>query len=413
MPLAPFLLPFIQASPIDKRVKHQKFYPDDLAPGYILTPDSLADTHRRILKAFAHNREHAQTLATTPWAAAALLKTAQEAIQGTLEPIYDFDLAFNYWNWIYQFSLYGQDHALHWDRLEQMVYPRLEDPMLNQFCLTQGLAFIENSTDLIRKWQPLLPSLLDQLQRSGVRVICNHATWMSQGILIILFYHALQTYCANNPAERKRVERLGLFDPMEMGTRVNTLLGPWITTLGFKLNPAISDLNAMTGVQAMSNVVKVFPDTPSGRFECCAQRWQGEVRKALKHLRGLEIKPGNLIFETPSGGQDMQKAGKLIPGKMPKAAVRLARSRPNQLILVGMDERHIFDKGVQEGGFTGGIMQPGKVGFTLKSYMGLRPENSNPDWPFAHWQELEPTVAGLIHDPEGNKIGQATHALTK
>ena len=73
-----------------------------------------------------------------------------------------------------------------------MVYPRLEDPMLNQFCLTQGSGFIENSEELIAKWQPVLPALLDQLSVSGVRVVCNHATWMSlQGILIILFYHAL------------------------------------------------------------------------------------------------------------------------------------------------------------------------------------------------------------------------------
>ena len=174
------------------------------------------------------------------------------------------------------------------------------------------------------------------------------------------------------------MKALGLHDPMEMGTKVNTLLGPWITTLGQKLNPAISDLNAMAGVQAMSNVVKVFPDTPSGRFECCPQRWQGEVRRAHKHLRTLETTPGNLIFETPSGGQDMQRDGKLIPRSMPKAAVRLARARPNQMILVGMDERAIFDTGMQEGGFTGGLMQPGEVGFTLKSYIGERPKDSSP-----------------------------------
>ena len=378
-----------------------------MAPGHLLTPDNLATHHRLILDAFAQDPQHAETLASAEWADAVLLETAQAALQAAPVPYYDFDLAFNYWNWIYQFGLYGHDHVLHWDRLEQMAYPRLDDPMLNQFCLTQGLAFIENSAELIEKWQPVLPGLLNQLEHSGVRVVCNHATWMSQGILIILFYNALQKYCADHPAEKAKVEALGLYDAMEMGTKVNTLLGPWITTLGLKLNPAISDLNAMAGVQAMSNVVKVFPDTPSGRFECCSQRWQGEVRKALKHLRQLEVTPGNLIFETPSGGQDMQRNGKLIPMNMPKAAVRLARSRPNQMILVGMDERRIFDAGVREGGFQGGNMQPGRVGFTLKSYIGDRPEGSSPNWPFADWAELESAVAALIHDPDGKRIGQA------
>ena len=259
---------------------------------------------------------------------------------------------------------------------------------------------------MIDKWQPHLPQLLNQLELSGVRVVCNHATWMSQGILIILFYHALQKYCADHPGAKAQVERLGLFNPMEMGTKVNTLLGPWITTLGHKLNPAISDLNAMAGVQAMSNVVKVFPDTPSGRFECCGRRWQGEVRKALKYLRTLEMTPGNLIFETPSGQQDKQHEGYLVPEYMPKAAVRLARSRPNQLILVGMDERALFDTGTQEGGFTGGIMQAGPVGFTLKSLLAQRPEGSHAEWPFETWQDMEPAVAGLIEDPKGQKIGR-------
>ena len=392
--------------PHGRAVQHERFYPADLAPGHRLTPENLEPTHAGILAAFAQDPEHSQTLAQTPWAGQTLLDQAKSALAQADGPLYDFDLAFNYWNWIYQFALYGQAHALNWDRLETMVYPRLSDPMLNQFCLNQGLAFVENSDELIEKWQPILPALLNQLQISGVRVVCNHATWMSQGILIILFYHAIQRYCADHPDQVPLVKALGLYEAMDLGLKVNTLLGPWITTLGQKLNPAISDLNAMAGVQAMSNVVKVFPDTPSGRFVCCENRWQGEVRRALKHLRTLETTPGNLIFETPSGGQDAQQNGKLIPGKMPKAAVRLARARPNQLILVGMDERPLFDHGVKEGGFTGGLMQPGRVGFTLKSYIGQRPADSGPDWPFADWTELEPNVVALIHDADGNAIGQ-------
>ncbi len=385
---------------------HSLLYPEDLAPGYGLNLDSLEAIHDKIFAAFREDPEHAGTIAGKPWAAETLLTTARSHVGVSQVPLYDFDLAFNYWNWLYQFALYDREHVLAWDQLETLLYPRLDDQLLNQFCLTQGLAFIENSAELIEVWQPLFPALIEQLQVSGVRVVCNHATWMSQGILIILFYHALQKYCVDNPTEKTKVEALGLYDPMEMGTKVYTLLGPWITTLGHKLNPAISDLNAMAGVQAMSNVVKVFPDTPSGRFECCPRRWQGEVRKALKFLRQLEMTPGNLIFETPSGQQDSQKDGKLIPAPMPKAAVRLARSRPNQLILVGMDERAIFDKGTQEGGFTGGIMQPGQVGFTLKSLIAPRPEGSEPDWPFNSWEEMEPAVVDIIRSPNGEKIGQ-------
>lgn len=385
---------------------HDLIYPADLAPGYGLTAENLDQTHARLFAAMAEDPEHADTIAQTPWAGGTLLETARAYVGASAVPLYDFDLAFNYWNWIYQFGLYGQNHALAWDRLEQILYPRLDNAPLNAFCLDQGLAFVENSAALIEKWQPILPALLDQLAVSGVRIICNHATWMSQGILIVLFYHALQQYCADHPQATPQVERLGLFDSMEMGTKVHTLLGPWITTLGRKLNPAISDLSAMAGIQAISNVVKVFPDTPSGRFECCAHRWKGEVRKALRLLRQLEITPGNLIFETPSGKQDDQRDGCLVPGPMPKAAVRLSRSRPNQIVLVGMDERRIFDHGVQEGGFQGGTMQLGKVGFTLKSYIGERPSSSSPDWPFHTWTELEPALVKIIHDPEGLRIGQ-------
>ena len=387
---------------------HAILYPDDLAPGHGLHAENLEATHASLFAAYANHPEHAETIARLPWASSTLLETARPHVAQAGAPLYDFDLAFNYWNWLYQFALYGEEHVLAWDTLEAMVYPRLDDPMLNQFCLTQGLAFVENSAELIEKWQPILPGLLNQLELSGVRMICNHATWMSQGILIILFHHALQKYCADNPEAKSQVERLGLFDPLEMGTKVHTLLGPWITTLGHKLNPAISDLNAMAGVQAMSNVIKVFPDTPSGRFEVCNRRWQAEVRKALKLLRNLEMTPGNLIFETPSGQQDWQREGELIPGPMPKAAVRLARSRPNQIVLVGMDERAIFDRGVQEGGFTGGTMQPGPVGFALRSLVGQRPEDSAPDWPFTSWTEMEHAIANLIEDPEGHKIGKTS-----
>lgn len=386
---------------------HPILYPDDLAPGHALTAESLDAVHASIFPAFEEHGEHRATLAANPWAQTTVLETARAAIAATNAPLYDFDLAYNYWNWLYQVALYGQDHALAWDRLETMVYPRLDDPDLNAFCLNTGLAFIENADTLIAKWQPVLPGLLNQLSHSGVRVVCNHATWMSQGFLIILFYHALQKYCADNPEEVARVQDLGLYEAMEMGTKVNTLLGPWITTLGHKLNPAISDLNAMAGVQAMSNVIKVFPDTPSGRFTLCNRRWQGEVRKALKYLRMLELTPGTLIFETPSGQQDQQSGGKLIPGAMPKAAVRLSLSRANQLILVGMDERQVFDRGtVEEGGFTGGILQPGPIGFTINSLIGKRPEDGNANWPFSDWAELEPAIAELIEDPSGAKVGQ-------
>lgn len=386
---------------------HPQIYSEDLAPGYGLHLNNLEAVHTHLCQAFAQDPEHAATFANLPWVPEVLLDQARGPVATSPVPLYDFDLAFNYWNWLYQFALYGRGYVLAWDRLEAMVYPRLDDRDLNAFCLQQGLAFIENAQALLAKWQPILPTLLDQLAHSGARVVCNHATWMSQGILIILFYHALQLYCADHPGERARVEALGLFDPMELGSKVYTLLGPWITTLGHKLNPTISDLSAMTGVQALSNVVKVFPDTPSGRFTACHRRWQAEVRRALKLLRQLELQPGNLIFETPSGCQDGQVNGHLIPGPMPKAAVRLARSRPNQLILVGMDERAIFDQGPQEGGFTGGIMQPGPVGFALKSLIARRPKASPADWPFASWRDLEPAIVDLIEDPAGRKIGQA------
>ena len=385
---------------------HSLIYPEDLAPGYGLTLETLEAVHDKILAAYRQNPEHADTLGSKPWVPETLLANARVQLAANRVPFYDFDLAFNYWYWLYQFALYDRDQVLVWDRLETLVYPCLDDAQLTQFCLTQGLALIENSAALIEVWQPLLPALLEQLHRSGVRLVCNHATWMSQGILIILFYHALQKYCADNPSEQPKVEALGLYEAKTLGSRVYTLLGPWITTLGHKLNPAVSDLNAMTGIQALSTVVKVFPDTPSGRFVCCPRRWQAEVRKALKLLRQLEMTPGTLIFETPSGQQDGQVQGKLIPGTMPKAAVRLARSRPNQLILVGMDERAIFNRGRQEGGFKGGTMQPGPVGFTLKSLIAPRPEGSSPYWPFATWEEMEPTIVDLIHDPKGQKIGQ-------
>ena len=67
-------------------------------------------THRT--QTLLHNGSgaHAQTLASLPWAGPRLLESARAFVQASAVPLYDFDLAFNYWNWIYQFELYGHDH---------------------------------------------------------------------------------------------------------------------------------------------------------------------------------------------------------------------------------------------------------------------------------------------------------------
>ncbi len=361
-----------------------------------MTLDTLAAIHDKVLAAFAEDPEHAQTLAALSWAGAVLLATAKAEVAAARAPLFDFDLAFNYWNWLYQFALYGRGHALAWDRLERSLYPRLDDAQVNAFTHAQGLEFVQNRADVIAAWQPVLPALIDQLEVSGVRIICNHATWMSQGFLIVMLHKALSVYCARTPRAAARVAALGLLDPMEFGTRAHTLLGPWITTLGHKLSPAVSDLPAIGAIQAISNVLKVFPDTPSGRFVCCHRRWQGEVRKVLRLLKGLESTPGTLIFETPSGMQDAQVEGTLVPQPMAKAAVRLSRARPNQVVLVAMDERDLFDAPQNRGGFQGGRMRHGHLRIAVKSYLGPRPRQSAPDWPFAHWQDMETQIADLI-----------------
>ncbi len=382
---------------LEPALHHASIFPEDLAPGYGLTLDSLATVHDKVLRAFAEHPEHAQTLASVPWAGQVLLATAKAEVATTRESLFDFDLAFNYWNWVYQIALYGRGYALAWDRLERSLYPRLHDGNLNAFTHAQGLEFVQNREEVIAAWQPVLPALINQLELSGVRIICNHATWMSQGFLIVMLHKALSVYCERNPCASARVAALGLRDPMEFGTHAYTLLGPWITTLGHKLSPGISDLPAIGAIQAISNVLKVFPDTPSGRFTCCHRRWQGEVRKVLRFLKTLESTPGTLIFETPSGMQDAQINGALVPQPMAKAAVRLSRARPNQMVLVAMDERDLFHAPRSRNGFQGGHMRGGHLHMAVKSYLGPRPSDSAPDWPLAHWQDMETQIADLIH----------------
>ena len=139
---------------------HDLIYPADLAPGYGLTADNLNATHARLFEALAADPEHAATVGQFPWAGEILLETARRHVMANDVPLYDFDLTFNYWNWLYQFGLYGRDYALAWDRLEQILYPRLSNPDLNAFCLNQGLTFVENSEAVIEKWQPIFPRLL-------------------------------------------------------------------------------------------------------------------------------------------------------------------------------------------------------------------------------------------------------------
>ncbi|MGB0785980.1 MAG: hypothetical protein ACPGRH_07470 [Alphaproteobacteria bacterium] len=381
---------------------HPSIFPEDLCPGYSLTVDSLERIHEKTLSAFGSDPEHAETLNNLSWAPKALFDAALAEIKLSIEPLYDFDLAFNYWNWIYQFALYGTRYELAWDRMTKIHYPRIPDANISAFTHAQGLAFVKNREEIVETWMPVLPGLLDQLEKSGVRIICNHATWMSQGFLIVMLHRALAVYCARNPSEAARAKSLGLLDPMEFGTKANTLLGPWITTLGHKLSPEVSDLPAIGAIQSISNVVKVFPDTPSGRFECCRRRWKMEVRRTLRLLRELEDTPGTLIFETPSGKQDAQLGGNLVPGPMAKAAVRLSKVRPNQVILVGMDERDLFDGGIGISGFQGGIMRYGRMGLAVKTLIASRPKDSNADWPFKSWHDVGVQISDLVTKASAN-----------
>ena len=386
-------------------MQHPLIFSEDLAPGYPLTFETLEANHARILAAFAEDPEHSATLASLPWASKILMETARGHIATASTRLYDFDLAFNYWNWIYQFALYGEDYDLAWDRLEQSTYPCLSDQKLNAFTHAQGLEFIENRDEVIDKWQPILPGLIDRLEVSGVRIICNHATWMSQGFLVVMLHEALRVYCTRFPGEKQRVAALGLLDPIDFGRRAHTLLGPWITTLGHKLSPAVSDLPAMGAIQAISNVIKVFPDTPSGRFLCCHRRWQREVRKVLRILKTLENTPGALIFETPSGMQDACVGGSLVPQPMAKAAIRLSRVRPNHFILVGMDERDLFEINQSIGGFRGGGMRHGRLRLAINSYLSPRDmADATAPWPVLRWQDMERQIAGLVSSFETSGV---------
>lgn len=380
---------------------------DDLVSGEILTPANLDLLAAKLIRFFAAEPYHAEAFARAPNAAAAMLDAARQELSRASARWHDFDLAYNFHFWLQQFATYGTAGiSLVWDSFEQLDYPFLNDAELNRFCLSEGLAYIENAEACIAQFLPLIPALLTALEYSGVRFIANHATWMSQGILIILLFHSLQAYAQQNPGESARLERMGLLDSMQLGQQIYTLLGPWITTTGQRLS-AVTDLTALRGVNALGNVIKVFPDTDSGRMPFFPFRWKKEVKRALKRLHSIEATPGKILLETPSARGDEQRNGRLTPYPMARAAVRLARSKSNQLVLVGLDERALFDTGFNEGAFLGGSMQPGRVGVRVKSYLGQRPAGErSAAWPFTDWTDIEPEIAALIHDPDGQRIGQ-------
>ena len=383
---------------------------DDLLPGDILTLAELDKVSAKVFAAFANDPLHGPTLAAFPVAQDLCCQAAHNAL-ARQKPVagtwHDYDLAYNFHFWLQQFTTYGVDGInLVWDEFERIYYPFPSDRELNRFCASEGLGFIQNIDACVAQFLPILPGMLDALENGGVRFIANHATWMSQGIIIILLFHSLQYYAQQQPSQRDRIERLGLLDPMAFGSHIHTLLGPWIPTTGQALSD-ISDISAMRGINALGHVIKVFPDTESGRMPFFPYRWKKEIKRVLKLLYTIEATPGSILIETPSARADDQRNGTLSPYPMARAAVRVGRFRTSQIVLVGLDERELFDSGFDEGSFQGGRMKPGRVGLRLEACWGQRPENHTSHcWPFTDWHDVETRIAGLIHNPDGQAIGQ-------
>ncbi len=256
--------------------------------------------------------------------------------------------------WLHHYVDFGMHARCLWDDPMTVWYERTI--MGTSEALIQHVRrYVKNLDELVNTWDNALDELLERSKTTSTRILCNHATWYSQGIIALSLIAALRRRYGDQPLDRL---------PFQFAI----LVGPAITTMGVPMI-AGNDLTPLAILRLASHVIKTLPATENAVLPEAPTLAKRLVRHSLKTLRNAEKTPGIILLEAPSGRADFQMDGKLFAFPPLRAALRPPAKGNEKILGIALDERDLFDRGfVDNATFAGGNFKEGHVHMAIPQF---------------------------------------------
>jgi hypothetical protein len=262
----------------------------------------------------------------------------------------DFAIVYHCYFWMHHLMDYGFNSPLLWDNPLETLYPAHTNPDLIKRTFGAINEHVTNQDSLFGNVlnEEFVNLLFEHLEKRSVRLIVNHPTLFTSGLLTYALYEAV---C--------RVK--GFEAALSILSKLHVLLGPILLTIQsqpFKTIPiSVQDL-----ARASCPIIKTLPATENAHIPEMPQTHRSIIYKSLRTLKKIEREPGNIILEAPAGRVDAQRNFKIMPFGVIPAAMRPSDDQGVPILLISVDERDMFEGGLVENGFYfDADLRPGKL----------------------------------------------------